>query len=183
MWLLIFLKAVIVQSLGHVWLLWRHGLWHTRLTCPPLCSRVCSNSCPLSQWCYLTITASALPVSFCLQSFPGSRSFPISWLFASGSQCTGALALATVLPVDIQGWFPLELTDLIPLLFKGLSRVFSNTTVQKHQFFGAQPCRGPSLTSVHDYWKNHSFDYRNQKATLGVFPWSHQDFKGKSEST
>ena len=76
--------------------------------------------------------------SFCLQSFPGSRSFPISWLFASGSQCTGALALATVLPVDIQGWFPLELTDLIPLLFKGLSRVFSNTTVQKHHLFGTQ---------------------------------------------
>jgi len=119
--------------------LWPHGLWHVRLTCPPLCARACSNWCALNQWCYLTITSSAAAFSFYLQSFPASRSFPISWHFASGSQRTGALASATVLPVDIQCWFPLELTDLIPLLFKGLSRVFSNTTVQKHQFFGAQP--------------------------------------------
>ena len=79
------------------------------------------------------------PLLLLPQSFPALRSFPVSWLFTSGSQRTGALAPATVLPVDNQGWFPLELTDLIPLLFKGLSRVFSNTTVQKHQFFGAQP--------------------------------------------
>ena len=101
-------------------------------------SQRCSNSCPLSQWCHPIISLSVAPFSSCLQSFPASGSFLMSQLFASGSQSTGASASASVLPVNIQGWFPLELTGLISLLFNGLSRVFSNTTVQKHQFFGAQ---------------------------------------------
>ena len=97
---------------------------------------VCSNSCPLSWWCNLTISSSVTPFS-CPQSFPASGSFPVSWLFASGGQSIDASA--SVLPMNIQGWFPLGLTSLISLLSKGLSRVFSNTTVWKHQFFSAHP--------------------------------------------
>ena len=118
--------------------LWPHGLQHTRFLCPPLSPRICSNSCPLSQWCCLTISSSASPFSFCLQSFPASGSFPMGWLFTSGGQSIGTLALASVFPIYIQGWFPLGLTGLISLQSKGLSRVFSSTTVQKHQFFHTQ---------------------------------------------
>ena len=102
-------------------------------------SQSCSNSCPLSQWCYPTISSSAALFSFCLQSFPASGSFPMSWLFTSGGQSIGVSALASVLPMNIQDWFPLGGTGWISLQSKGLSRVFSNTTVQKHQFFGTQP--------------------------------------------
>ena len=115
-----------------------HGLQHTRLPCPPLSPRVCSSSCPLC-WCfYLTISSSAAPFSFCPQSFPASGSFPMSYLFVSGGQTIRTSASASALPMSIQGWFPLGLTGLISLLSKGLSGVFSSTTVQKHQFFGAQ---------------------------------------------
>ena len=117
--------------------LWSHGLQHTRLLCPPLSPGICSNSCPLSRWCYLTISSSPVPFS-CLQSFPESRSFPMSQLFASGGQSTGAPASASVLPMNIKGWFPLGLTGLI-LQSMGPSRVFFSTTIWKHQFFGAQP--------------------------------------------
>ena len=92
-------------------------------------------------------------------TFPESGSFPMNWLFALGGQSIGASASASVLPRNIQDWFPLRLTSLISLLSKGLSRVFSSTTVQKHQFFGAQSSLCPILTSVHGYWKNHSFNY------------------------
>ena len=117
--------------------LWPHGLQHARLPCPLLSSGVCPDSCPLCWRCYLTIPSSAASFSFCLQSFPASGSFLMSWLFASGCQSIGASALATVLPVNIQDWSPLRLTGLISLLSKGLSRVFSNTTVQNNQFFSA----------------------------------------------
>ena len=100
---------------------------------PSLSPRVCSNSCPLSQWCYPPISSSVVPFSCCPQFFPASRSFPMSWLFASGGQSIGASA--SVLPMNILDWFPLGLTGLISLLSKGLSRVFSSTTIQKHQFF------------------------------------------------
>ena len=110
-------------------------LQHARLLSPSLFPGVCSNSCPLlSQWCYLTISSSAAPFSFCLQSFPASGSFSVSQLFTSDGQSTGALASVYQWNTD-QGWFPLGLTDLISLRCKGLSRVFSSTTVQKHQFF------------------------------------------------
>ena len=89
------------------------------------------------------------------------RSFPMSHLFTSGGQCIGASTSASVHPMNIQDWFPLGLTGLISLLSKGLSRVFHNTTAQKHQFFSAQSSYGPTVTSIHDYWKNHSFDYRD----------------------
>ena len=116
--------------------LWPHGLQHNRLPCPSPSPGVCSNSRPLSQWYYLITISSSAALSFCLQSFPASGSFPLSWLFAWGSQSIRALAWASVLPMKIQDWFSLGLTGLI-LLSRGLSRVFSNTTVQNHQFFGA----------------------------------------------
>jgi len=117
--------------------LWPHGLQHSTLPCPPPIPRACSNSCPLSRWCHPTISPSVIPFSSCLQSFPASRSFPISPYFASGGQSIGISASASVLPMNIEDWFPLGLTGLT-LQSKGLSRVFSNTTVQKHQFFGTQ---------------------------------------------
>ena len=101
--------------------------------------RVCPNSCPLSQWCYPTISSAFIPFSSCLQSCPASGSFPMNQFFPSGGQSIGASASAAVLPMNIQDWFHLGLTGLISLQPKGLSRVFSNTTVQKHQFFSAQP--------------------------------------------
>jgi len=116
-----------------------HELQQARLPCPSLFSGVCSNSCPLSRWCYPTISSSVIPISSCPQSFLESGSFPVSWFFASGGQSIGALASASVLLMNIQGWFPLGLTGLISLLSKGLLRVFSNTTIRKHQFFGTQP--------------------------------------------
>ena len=115
-----------------------HGLQHARLLCPSLSPEVCPNSCPLSWWCYLIISSSVIPFS-CLQFFPASGSFPMNWLFVSSGQSTGASASASVLPMNIQGWFPLGLTGWISLLSKGLSRVFSSTTVWKHQFFGVLP--------------------------------------------
>ena len=111
--------------------LWPHGLLHARLPCPLPAPGACSNSCPLSQWCHPTISSSILPFSSCLQSFPASRSFPMSQFFTAGGQNTGVSAPASVLPMNIQDWFPLGLTGWISLLSKGLSRVFSNTTVQK----------------------------------------------------
>ena len=119
---------------------WRHHwLQHTRLPCPSLSPRVCSNSCPLSQQCYPTISFSASFFSSCLQPFPASGFFSMSLLFASGGQSIGASASVSVRPVNIQGWFPLGWTGWISLLFKWLSRDLSNTTVKQHQFFGAQP--------------------------------------------
>ena len=137
--------------------LWPHGLQLTRLACPTLSPSVCSDSCPLSQWRYRTISPSAV-FSF-LQSFPASGSFPMSRLFASGGQSIGALASASILPMNIQDWFPLGLTGLISLQSKGLSRVFSNTTVQKHQFLALSLLPSPTLTSIHNYWENYCFDY------------------------
>ena len=116
-----------------------HGLQHVRPPCPSLTPRACSNLCPLSRWCHPTISSSIIPFCSCPQFFPASGSFLISQLFVWGGQSIGASASASVLPMNIQDWFPLGLTDLIFLQFKGLSRVFSNTTVQKHQFFGTQP--------------------------------------------
>ena len=104
----------------------------------------CSNSCLLSQWCHTTIWSSVIPFSSCLQSFPASVSFPMSQFFASGGQNIGVSGSVSVLPMNIQDWFPLQLTGLISLQSKWLSRVFSSTTVWKHQFLGAQPSLRPN---------------------------------------
>ena len=115
-----------------------HGLQHARPPCPSPTPGVYPDSCPLSWWCHLTISSPVIPFSSCLQSFPTSGSFPMSHLFTSGGQSIGASASASVLPMNIQDWFPLGWTGWISLQSKGLSRVFSNTTVQKHQLFCTQ---------------------------------------------
>ena len=145
-------------------------------SCPTLCNPMdcstpgfpvhpqlsaCSNSCPLSQWCHATISASVFPFSSCLQSSPASGSFPMS-NFTSDGQSIVASASVSVLPMNIQDWFPLWVTGLISLQSKGLSTVFSNTTILHHQFsinsLALSFLYGPTLTSIHNYWKNHSFD-------------------------
>ena len=110
-----------------------HGLQHARPPCPSPTPGACSNSCPLSCWCHPSISCSVIPFSSCLQSFPASGSFPRDQFFASGSQSIGVSASASVLPMNIQGWFPLGWTGWISLQSKGLSRVFSNTTVVTHK--------------------------------------------------
>ena len=116
-----------------------HGLQHARLPCPSPPPGVCSNSHPLIQWCHPTISSSVIPFSSCPQSFPESGSFPMNQLFTWSGQSIRASASTSVLPMNIQDWFPLGLTGLISLKSKAFSRVFSNTTVQKHQFFSSQP--------------------------------------------
>ena len=141
--LLLFSCQVVSESL------WPHGLQYTRLLCPPLSPRVCSNSCLLNQWCYLTISSSATLFPFCLQFFPASGSFPVSRLFTLNRHSIGASASASVLLTNIQDSFPLGLTALISLQSQGLSRVFSSTTIQKHLFFSTQSSLWSSSTSVH----------------------------------
>ena len=116
-----------------------HGLQHARPACPSPSPGICPSSCPLNQWYHPAISSSDAIFSLPLQSFPASGTLPVSHLFTSGNQNTGASVLALVLPMSIQGWFPLGLTGLISLLSKKLSGVFSSTTVQRHQFFGALP--------------------------------------------
>ena len=131
-WSVQFSRSVVSNSLRPHW------LQHNRLRCPSWTPWACSNSCPLSWWHHPTISSSVIPFSSCLQSFPKSGSFPMTQFFASGDQSIGVPASTSVLPMNIQDWFPLQWTGLISLRTKGLSRVFSNTTVQKHQFFGDQ---------------------------------------------
>ena len=156
-----------------------HGLQYPRLSWPSLSARVCSDSCPLSQWCSLTISSSVSPFSFCSQSFPESWYFPMNWLFTSGGQSIRASASASVLPMNIQGWFPLGWTGLISMLSKRLSRVFSSTTVQKHQFFITQP----SLEMALGLWKRKwqpmpvflSGESQGQGSLVGCRLWGHTE--------
>ena len=132
-WLLLFSCPILSNFLQF------HGLQHSWPPCPLPSPGVCPISCPLHQWCYPAISSSDTLFSFCPQYFPTSGSFPTSPLFSSGDQNTGTPASASVLPMSIQGWFPLRLTALISPLPKGFSEVFSSTTVQRRQFFGALP--------------------------------------------
>ena len=146
-------------------------LQHARLPCPSLSAWVCSGSCSLSWLCYLTILSSTATFSFCLQSSPASGPFLISWLFTSGGQNIGPSASATVLPINIQGWFSLGLTSLISVLSKGLSRVLSSTTIRKHQFFAAQPSLW-SNSHIHTWLlEKPSFDYMDlcQQSDVSAF--------------
>ena len=129
--------------------LWPHELQHARPPCPSPTPRVHSNSHPWSQWCQPAISSSVVPFSSCPQSLTASESFPMSQLFAWGGQSTGVSALASFLPKNTQDWSPLEWTGWISLQSKGLSRVFSNTTVQKHQFFSDSCLHSSTLTSIH----------------------------------
>ena len=134
--------------------LWPYESQHARPPCPSLASGVYPNPCPLSWWCYPAISSSFV-FSSCPQSLSALESFPTGQLFAWGGQSISISASTSVLPVNTQDWSPLGWTGWISSQSKGLSRVFSNTTVQKHQLFGTH-C--PTLTSIHDYWKNHSLD-------------------------
>ena len=149
--LLLFNCSVLSDSL------WSHGLQRARLPCPSPSPRVCSNSCPLSWWYYPTISSSVAHLS-CPQSFPTSGSFPVSQLFASGGQSIGASTSASVLPMCIQGWFPLVLAGLVSLLSKGLQESSSTPQFESINSSVLRLLFGPTITSKHDYWKNHSFD-------------------------
>ena len=153
-----------VQLLSHVWLFVTPWTAAHQASCPSPTPRVYPNSCPLNWWYHPTISSSVIPFS-CLQSFPASGSFPMSQFFMTGSQSIGASASASVLPMNIQDWFSLGWTGWISLQSKGLSRVFSNTTQESSppQFksinsLALSPLYNPTLTSIHDYWKNHSLD-------------------------
>ena len=135
-----------------------HEPQQARPPCPSPTPGVYPNPCPLSRWCHPTILSSVIPFSSCPQSFPASQSFQMSQLFASGGQSIVVSASISIFPMNNQDWSRLGWTDWISLQSKGLSRVFSNTTVQKHQFFGAQFSSRATLTSIHDHWKNHSLD-------------------------
>ena len=131
-----------------------HESQHARAPCPSPTPRVYPNSCPSSQWCHPAISSSVVPFSSCPQSLPASGSFPMSQLFTWGGQRTGVSASASVLPMNTHDWSPLGWTGWISLQSKGLSRVFSNTTVQKHQFFGAQlSSQSNSHIYGYDHWK------------------------------
>ena len=127
-----------VQSLSSVQLIVTLGTRHARPPCPSLTPRVYSNSCPMSWWCHPTISSSVVPLLLLPLIFPSIRVFPMSQFNASSGKSIGVSASASVFPMNIQNWFPLGWTGWISLLSKGLSRVFSNTIVQKHQFFSAQ---------------------------------------------
>ena len=139
-----FSRSVVSSSL------WPHGLQHDRPPCPSPTPRVHPDSRPLSQWCHPAISSSVIPFASCPQSLPASGSFPMSQLFASGGQSIRVWASASVLPMNTQDWSPLGWTGWISLQSKGLSRVLSNTTVQKHQFFGAQPS-SQSKSQIHTW--------------------------------
>ena len=130
------------------------GLQHTRLPCPSPSAGSCSNSCPFSQWCHPTILSSVVPFSSCLQSFPASGSFQMSHLFPSSGQSIGASASASVLPMNSQGWFLLGLAGLISLQ----SKSFPTPQFKSINSLVLSFLYSPTLTSIHDYWKNHSFD-------------------------
>ena len=141
--LLLFRCSVVSDSLRP------HGLQHAGLPCPSLSLRVCSDSCPLSLWCHPTISSSVVPFSSCLQSFPEAGSFPMSRLFSSGGQSIGASVSVPVLPMNIQGWFPLGLTGFISLQSKGLLKVFSSTVFTNINSLVLSLLYGPTLTSIH----------------------------------
>ena len=146
-----FSHSVVSNSLQH------HGLQHARSPCPSPTPGIYSNSCPLSRWCHPKISSSVIPFASCLQSFPASGSFQMSQLFTSGGLSIGASASTSVFPKNIQDWFPLGWTGWISLQSKGLSRVFSNTTVQKHQIFHTQPSLW-SNSHIHTWLLDNSFD-------------------------
>ena len=135
-----------------------HESQHARPPCPSPTPGVHSDSRPSSQWRHPAISSSIVPFSSCPQSLPASESFPVSQLFAWSGQSTEISASASFLPKKSQGWSPSEWTGWISLQFKGISRIFSNTTVQKHQFFSTDLSSQSNFTSMHDHWKNHSLD-------------------------
>ena len=148
-----------------------HGLQHARPPCPSLSPRVCLNSCPLSRWYYLTTSSSAALFSSCPQSFPASGSFPMTQLFASGSQSIGASA--SVLPMYIQGWFPLGLTGWSPCRPRDSHESSPAPEFESINSLALSLLCDPTLTSVHDYWKDRSLDYMNLCQQSDIFAFQH----------
>ena len=138
--------------------LWPHELQHARPPCPSPIPGFHPNSCPSSQWCHPAISSSVVPFSSCPQSFPESGSFPMSQLFASSGQSIGVSASTSVLPMNTQDWSPLGWTGWISLQSKGLSRVFSTPQFKSINSLALSFLYSPTLTSIHDHWKNHSLD-------------------------
>ena len=147
-----FSRSVMSDSLGP------HGLQHSRLPCQSPTSGACSNSCPWSLWCHSTISSSVIPFS-CLQSFPESGSFQMSQFFASGGQSIGVSASGSVLPMNIQDWFPLGLTSLVSCSPRDSQEYSPTLQFKSINSLALSFLCGPTLTSIHDYWKNNSFDY------------------------
>ena len=147
-----FTRSVVSNSLQP------HGQQRARPPCPSPTPRASSNSCPSRWWCHPTISSSVVPFSSCLQSFPAPRSFQMSQLSASGGQSIGASASASLLPMNIQDWFPLGWTGWISLQSKGLSKSSPTPQFKSINSLALSFLYGPTLTSIHDYWKNHSFD-------------------------
>ena len=137
---------------------WPHRLQHIVLPCPSLSPRVCSKSCPLSHWRYPTISSSTTPFSFCLQSYPASRSFSVSQFFESGGQSIGVSASASVIPMNIQDWFPWEWTGWISLQSKDSQESSPTPHFKSINSLALSFLYKPALTFIHDYWKNHNFD-------------------------
>ena len=164
--------VTVVQSLSCV-SLWPHKLQHSRLPCPSLSPRVCSNSCPLSRWCHRT-TSSSVTLFSCPQSFPASGSFPISRLFASGGRSIGASASASVLPMNIQGRFLLGLTGLISFLFEDSQKSSLTPQFESISSSALSLLYDPTLTFIHDYWKNPNFDYMDlcQQSDVSDFQYA-----------
>ena len=168
--------SIVVQSLSRSNCWWPHRLQQARLPCPLPSPGVCTNSCPLSQWCHPAISSSVSPFSPCPQSFPAAGSFPMSQLFLSGGQSTGASASASILPMNIQSWFPSGLNVLIFLLSKRFSRVFSRTKVRKHQFFSSISLEymlrgrkvGPYLRCLFNFLNFSKTSYTNSISTGSV---------------
>ena len=147
-----FSRSVVSDSL------WPHEPQHARPPCPSPTPKAYPNSCPLSQWRHPAISSSVIPFSSCPQSFPASGSFQMSQLFTSGGQTFGVSASTSVLPMNTQDWPPLEWTGWISLPSKGLPRVFSNTQFKSINVSVLSLLHSPTLTSIHDHWKNHSLD-------------------------
>ena len=141
--------------------LWPHGLQHARVLFSPLSPGVCSNSCMLSRWWYLTISSSAVLFSFCLQYIPAAGSFPASEFFTSGGQNTGVSASTSVLPMNIQGWFPLGLTIWSPCCPRDFQESSPTPQFKSINSLALRFLYSPTLTSTHDYWKNCSLNYRD----------------------
>ena len=152
---LLFSYSVVSNSL------WCHGLQHARLPCPSLSLRVCSNSHPSCRWCHSTISSSVTLFSSCSQPFPVSGSFPVSQLFESGGQSIGASASASVLPMNFQGWFSLGLAVWSPCCPRDSQRSSQAPQFKSISSSVLSLLYGPTLTSVHDYWKNHNLGYTN----------------------
>ena len=137
--------------------LWPQGLQHARLPCPSPTTGAYSNSCPSSRWCHPTISSSVFPFSSCFQSFPASGSFPVSQFFASGGQSIGVSTSTSILPMNIQDWFPLGLIGLISLQSKRLSSLLQHHSSKASISSALSFLHSPTLTSIHDHWKNHCF--------------------------